>query len=86
MSSTELSAADKQHITDTLLAGRKVEAIKHYREVTGEGLREAKDFIDAMAAELSKSHPEIVQVNRGGCGSAALVLICLSVTVLWLLK
>ncbi len=29
-------------------AGRKIEAIKLYREVTGLGLKEAKDAVDAM--------------------------------------
>lgn len=31
-----------------LRAGRKIEAIKRYREVTGVGLREAKDAVEAM--------------------------------------
>lgn len=28
--------------------GRKIEAIKLYREITGQGLREAKEAVDAM--------------------------------------
>ena len=31
-------------------AGRKIEAIKAYREATGAGLREAKDAVDRLAA------------------------------------
>lgn len=33
-------------IRDALRRGRKIEAIKLYREATGAGLREAKDAID----------------------------------------
>ena len=38
-------------------AGRKIEAIKRYRELTGLGLREAKDAIDAMAHSLETGRP-----------------------------
>ncbi len=31
-----------------LRAGRKIEAIKRYREVTGVGLKDAKDAVEAM--------------------------------------
>lgn len=31
-------------------AGRKIEAIKTYREVTGAGLKEAKDAVDRLTA------------------------------------
>ncbi|WNM28996.1 ribosomal protein L7/L12 [Streptomyces sp. Li-HN-5-11] len=31
-------------------AGRKIEAIKAYREATGAGLKEAKDAVDRLAA------------------------------------
>jgi ribosomal protein L7/L12 len=83
MNQAELSAQDKQQITESILAGRKIDAIKQYREITGLGLKEAKDFIDQFTTELSKTHPEIVQVNRSGCGSAAVVLIGLCITAYW---
>ena len=33
-------------IVDALQRGKKIEAIKRYRQVSGAGLREAKDFIE----------------------------------------
>jgi len=84
MNQIELSAEDKQLLTETILAGKKIEAIKQYREMTGLGLKEAKDFIDQFTTELSKTHPEIVQVKRSGCGSAAVVLIGLCITAYWI--
>lgn len=35
-------------ILDMLREGRKIEAIKLYREETGLGLKEAKEFIDSL--------------------------------------
>ena len=40
-----------------LRAGRKIEAIKRYRELTGVGLKEAKDAVDAMQSGRSASLP-----------------------------
>jgi hypothetical protein len=38
----------KSEILDALQRGEKIEAIKLYREVTGVGLKEAKDFVDEL--------------------------------------
>lgn len=40
-----------------LRAGRKIEAIKRYRELTGVGLREAKEAVEALEAGRSVSLP-----------------------------
>jgi len=39
---------DLSGIQEQLRAGKKIEAIKLYREQTGLGLKEAKDFIDSL--------------------------------------
>ncbi len=41
-------AALSESVTAALRAGRKIEAIKIYRAETGVGLREAKEYIDAV--------------------------------------
>lgn len=38
---------DKQ-ITDLVRSGQKIEAIKVYREQTGVGLKEAKDYVERL--------------------------------------
>jgi len=50
--------------TALLAAGRKIEAVKRVRELTGLGLKEAKDYVDALqqgvvveAPALSPAHP-----------------------------
>jgi ribosomal protein L7/L12 len=35
-------------VVDALQRGNKIQAIKHYREATGIGLKEAKDFIEEV--------------------------------------
>jgi len=37
-------------VKSLLQAGQKIEAIKHYRQITGVGLKEAKDAVEAMEA------------------------------------
>ena len=39
-------------IREMVLSGRKINAIKLYRELYGVGLREAKDAVDAMERDL----------------------------------
>jgi ribosomal protein L7/L12 len=56
-------------LEDLLRAGRKIEAIKLYRERTGAGLKEAKDAVEALGIL-----PEAG--SRGGClGVLALLLV-----------
>ncbi|MBC8115979.1 MAG: ribosomal protein L7/L12 [Candidatus Saccharimonas sp.] len=52
-----------------LQAGRKIEAIKRYRERNPCGLKEAKDFVEALAAQRGIVAP------RGGCLGMALALM-----------
>lgn len=45
----EITASLSDAVLDALRRGRKIEAIKHYREETGCGLREAKEVIDSVS-------------------------------------
>jgi ribosomal protein L7/L12 len=51
-------------ISNALLAGRKIEAIKAYQEMTGMGLRESKEAIDAMEASLQTQQPEAFSAKQ----------------------
>lgn len=41
-------AAAEEQVAALVRAGRKIEAIKRYREQTGVGLKEAKDYVDSL--------------------------------------
>jgi len=58
MSDASLSDETRDKILDALAAGRKIEAIKLYREATGQGLAEAKGFIEQLSRELDQQPPE----------------------------
>jgi hypothetical protein len=49
---------DVDRIRAAIFAGRKIEAIKLYRQSTSQGLEEAKDFIESLESELRRSAPE----------------------------
>ncbi|MBS1253129.1 MAG: 50S ribosomal protein L7/L12 [Anaerolineales bacterium] len=44
-----LPADAEREIRELLWDGRKVEAVKRVRQLTGAGLREAKDYVDGLA-------------------------------------
>ena len=68
-------------VRDALFAGNKILAIKFYREPTGVGLKEAKDAVEKLEAELRVTSPG--QFTKppasGGCAVVALILLLLGV-------
>ena len=81
MPGLNISTEEMEAIVSALEGGQKIEAIKLYREASGEGLKDSKEFIERLIPELVGKDPErFSSVNRkipkvGGCGSA--VFICL---------
>jgi ribosomal protein L7/L12 len=75
-------------ITSALASGRKIEAIKIYREATGKDLKSAKEFIDALIPELKEQDPErYAKLSQGaGCASAILFSIGLTTAVVWIIR
>lgn len=69
-----------EELTEALLQGRKIEAIKLYRERTGCGLAEAKEEIETLAADLKARHPtQFPDRPKLGCGG---VLLQIALTLL----
>ena len=64
-----------------IFTGRKIRAIKLYREVTGAGLKDAKDVIDERDAALRNSLPSSFQTPaRTGCLGVILLAVGLFVS------
>ncbi|QDT89316.1 ribosomal protein L7/L12 [Gimesia algae] len=55
-----------QHILESLRQGNKIQAIKDYRESTGEGLKESKEAIEALIEKYD------IQM-KSGCASMLLL-------------
>ncbi|HEV7300698.1 MAG TPA: ribosomal protein L7/L12 [Tepidisphaeraceae bacterium] len=72
-----LSDGDRAKIQALIFAGRKIQAIKLYRGATGQGLKEAKDAVDAMTAELRASDPEKFSASssKSGCMTMIAMLV-----------
>ena len=70
-------------IENSLLAGRKIEAIKLYRKQTGCGLAEAKDAVEDMEVQLRRVSPEkfIAAPTAKGCGASALAMAAIILTL-----
>lgn len=67
----ELTPQQNDAIIDALYGGRKIEAIKLYREATGAELVDAKNFVEKLEAELRAQHPDKFKSPPGGKGCAA---------------
>jgi hypothetical protein len=64
-----------QQIRAALFAGRKIEAIKLHREATGMGLKQSKDFVDALDQQLRKTNPGDFSTAPAGKGCAGVVIL-----------
>lgn len=71
-----------ERVHEAILAGRKIEAIKIYREVRGVGLKEAKEAVERLAAgdphaygsdRASGGAGHGAVKSSSGCGSVLLV-------------
>lgn len=76
-------------IQDALFRGRKIEAIKLYRESRSVGLAEAKSEVDKLEARLRQESPDRFQAAPAGKGclgiTVGVVLLVAGATVLlWL--
>ncbi|MBI5395245.1 MAG: ribosomal protein L7/L12 [Verrucomicrobia bacterium] len=69
-------------IIDALYGGRKIEAIKLYREATGAGLAESKGFVEKLEAELRAQHPDKFKTPPGGKGCAVGAGVFLAIVAL----
>ena len=80
-----LSDAERDQVHAAVFAGRKIAAIKAYREATGEGLKESKDAVEALEAELRASAPGRFSPTtpKGGCMPVMLLGLTPALIEVW---
>jgi hypothetical protein len=81
--STPLSDEQLSAIKDALFQGRKIEAIKLYREATHVGLAEAKNAVEKL--ELRKVSPGKFSTTPSGKGCLGVLVVMCATTVLLVL-
>jgi ribosomal protein L7/L12 len=71
-----------------IFEGRKIEAIKLHRELTGAGLKEAKEAVEKLEVELrqTEAHRFVKGAAKSGCFSVLLVGVALLVVTIAFLK
>jgi hypothetical protein len=78
MSDADLKPEEILKITNSLAQGNKIAAIKIYREATGKGLKESKQFIDQLIPGLIEQDPErFAALTGSGAGCANTILFTL---------
>lgn len=86
--SNPVSQEKLDEIKKSLFAGRKIEAIKLYREGAEVGLAEAKDAVEKMETELRKSASEQFVTNstsKGCFGMLAMACVIVAAALLLLM-
>jgi ribosomal protein L7/L12 len=79
---TQLTKEQIEAINDAVFAGRKIQAIRLYRAATRLGLKEAKEFIDALESRLREESPELFrEPQAAGCSRSAALLIVATAAV-----
>lgn len=73
-------------IKEALFQGRKVEAIKLYRESLDCGLKDAKTAVDRLEGELRASSPEKFRVPAGGKGCLGVIALVCGIVAVALVK
>ena len=71
----QLTEQQRQAINADIFGGRKIEAIKLYREATGVGLKEAKDAVDGMEKDLRQREPNKFAKPAGKSGCISVVAV-----------
>jgi hypothetical protein len=76
---TEITDDERQRIIDALYAGRKIDAIKIYRQANNSDLLTAKTFIEQLETRLRAETPESFTAaqSKGCSGAGALIFIVL---------
>jgi hypothetical protein len=79
---------DKMNEVRSLIAaGNKIGAIKVYREITGVGLKEAKDAVEAMASDPNAPIPAPLPSNasqKSGCYGLLALGLGIGIVAWWI--
>ena len=67
----ELTPEQLTTVSNAIYAGNKIEAIKFYRTASGKDLKDSKDAVEKLTAELEARNPAMFARQRRQGGSLA---------------
>ena len=79
----ELTDQQRQAINAEIFGGRKIDAIKLYREATDGGLKEAKDAVEEIEKDLRQREPNKFAKPAGKSGCMSVVAVVALVVSAW---
>jgi hypothetical protein len=80
---TEITDDERQRTIDAIYAGRKIDAIKIYRQATNCDLVTAKSFVEQLETRLRAEHPEeFTAAAAKGCGGQTALIVGMMVALL----
>ena len=77
-----LSQQEVEAIGDALASGKKIEAIKIYREATGKGLKESKESIEALIPKLKEHDPDRFAKLSSSSGCTSIIVLAIATAAL----
>lgn len=81
-----IPAETAERIANCLFAGRKIQAIKLYREYSGQALKQSKEFVESLEASLRAQQPGRFMPPSGKSSSRTLAAVTLAISILLLIK
>lgn len=75
--SDDIEKTDLEEIESLIYQGKKIQAIKAYRNATFKGLKESKDYVERLSMELYEKNPARFTAEpskSAGCGTAIFFL------------
>ena len=80
-----LDENEAELILDAIFQGRKLDAVKRYKTVSGRRLKESKEFVEDLTQRLKTECPEQFQTasssNGSGCAPVLLVSVLVGISV-----
>lgn len=75
-------------LQELIFSRRKIAAIKLYRELTGEGLKEAKEAVEDLERSLQTLSPEKFSAPAKGRGCLGAAVACVGVAgaIFWIFQ
>lgn len=78
------SSSWQQEVRGLVAQGQKIAAIKRVREQTGAGLKDAKDFVEAIEGGQNPPIPlPAVKLSQGGGGCTTVLIVILLALILF---
>ncbi|MBI3546151.1 MAG: ribosomal protein L7/L12 [Gammaproteobacteria bacterium] len=78
----ELTAEQLTAVNKAIYADNKIEAIKIYRSATGKDLKDSKDAVEKLAAELKAQNPAMFMRQRKQVSSLAGLMLWAAIALI----